>query len=190
MSTQCFDCCKLVHIVYDHFDAAVVPPAFDRSQSRLRSIPRLRLNMSSTLPTLANQLRFASTPAALCHKRAARAGRTTLQSPLKSIKLICTDVDGTLLNSKNEMLESTKKAIKRASEAGIPVRCWQIARVCACAQRLAHVNHQAHLGAASVKLTCTGVCERSCKSMLTGCATSRTGRCTCNCMQTCIITRR
>ena len=65
-----------------------------------------------------------------------------LQSPLKSIKLICTDVDGTLLNSNNEMLESTKKAIRRASEAGIPVCCLDCLTA-ACAMRASALHSPA-----------------------------------------------
>jgi hydroxymethylpyrimidine pyrophosphatase-like HAD family hydrolase len=37
------------------------------------------------------------------------------------IKLICTDVDGTLLNSHQEMTSDVKEAVQLAATAGIPV---------------------------------------------------------------------
>jgi hypothetical protein len=40
----------------------------------------------------------------------------------KEIKLICTDVDGTLLNSSQVLTERTKVAIKWAHDQGVPVR--------------------------------------------------------------------
>ena len=37
----------------------------------------------------------------------------------KDIRLIATDLDGTLLNSRKELTPRTLRAIKRAAEAGI-----------------------------------------------------------------------
>lgn len=39
------------------------------------------------------------------------------------IKLITTDVDGTLLNSKLELTPKVEKAIKLSQSVGVPVRC-------------------------------------------------------------------
>ena len=38
------------------------------------------------------------------------------------IKLIATDVDGTLLNSKQELTPAVEQAIKKAADLGVPVR--------------------------------------------------------------------
>ena len=56
------------------------------------------------------------------HCKWLQVNRTHLQSHANAIKLICTDVDGTLLNSDNVMLESSKRAMMDATNAGIPVR--------------------------------------------------------------------
>lgn len=46
-----------------------------------------------------------------------------LQAAGKKIKLICTDVDGTLLNSEQELTEPVLEAITAANNMGIPVCC-------------------------------------------------------------------
>ena len=38
------------------------------------------------------------------------------------IKLIATDVDGTLLNSKQELTPAVEQAIKKAADLGVPVQ--------------------------------------------------------------------
>ena len=38
------------------------------------------------------------------------------------IQLIATDVDGTLLNSKQELTPAVEQAIKKAADLGVPVR--------------------------------------------------------------------
>ncbi len=46
----------------------------------------------------------------------------SMQGKSSSIKLVCTDVDGTLLNSDNQLSEAARKAIQDANAQGIPVR--------------------------------------------------------------------
>ena len=43
-------------------------------------------------------------------------------APARAIKLICTDVDGTLLNSDQQLTEEVIEAVQAADDAGIAVR--------------------------------------------------------------------
>ncbi len=63
---------------------------------------------------------------------AAQAGSTAAQVPApvadlvaageRRISLICTDVDGTLMNSQNQLTPGVEQALNAAHEAGVPVR--------------------------------------------------------------------
>lgn len=50
-----------------------------------------------------------------------------LQAAANEIKLICTDVDGTLLTSMQELTEPVLAAITEANKKGIPVCCQALA---------------------------------------------------------------
>jgi haloacid dehalogenase-like hydrolase len=60
--------------------------------------------------------------AAYMHKHAPHSSSCDTVVQAQAIKLICADVDGTLLNSKQEMTQAVKDAVQAADDAGIPVR--------------------------------------------------------------------
>lgn len=56
-------------------------------------------------------------PPAACSRMAVRAAGAH-----PSVQLIATDVDGTLLNHRQELTPRVEEAVKRARDAGVPVR--------------------------------------------------------------------
>lgn len=70
------------------------------------------------------QLRFERGGVAFCASSAVQPASDVADqfaSGERSVKLICTDVDGTLMNSRNQLSPAVEQALNSAHQAGVPV---------------------------------------------------------------------
>jgi ABC-type sugar transport system substrate-binding protein len=78
------------------------------------------------LPAPQNRLPSCKQAAATAVARAGSNGNGTSSTQQQQISIIASDVDGTLLNSQQQLTPAVEAAVKQAAAAGVPVGCWRM----------------------------------------------------------------